>query len=376
MSRYRQGVTGQAGTPEKLGVLLVNTGTPDAPGPAAVRRFLAEMLADPRLVELPRWLWLPVLHGVILRLRPRRSARAYASIWTPEGSPQLVLARRLAAALQARLAEEAGQPVAVELGMNYGNPSIATAMDRLRLAGCTRLLVLPLFPQYAAVVTGSVFDRVTAELRRWRSLPELRFVRDYHDSPRYIAALGQSVEAHFAAHGRPDHLLMSFHSMPREFVERGDPYEVQVHRSAQLLADALGLASDQWSLSFQSRFGFQEWLRPYTVDAVASLARGGVRRLAVVCPGFAVDCLESLEEVAIELPGHFSAQGGVTLDYIPALNDASAHVACLAELACRHAAGWGPNARVVTLSRSGASRPPQSFHAAAGCADGPVHPGR
>lgn len=339
MSRFRQGVIPSPAAPPRLGILLANTGTPDAPDTRAVRRFLAEMLADPRLVELPRWLWLPVLHGVILRLRPRRSARAYASIWTPEGSPQLVYARQLAAALQASLEDQA-LPATVELGMNYGNPSIAAALDRLRLAGCTRLLVLPLFPQYSAVVTGSVFDRVSAELRHWRSLPEVRFVRDYHHAPAYIAALQQSVAAHFAAHGQPDHLLMSFHSIPRDFVERGDPYEAQVHQSSGLLAAALGLAPGHWSVSFQSRFGFQEWLRPYTVDAVGELARSGVHRLAVVCPGFAVDCLESLEEIAMELPEDFQRHGGQTLEYIPALNDAAAHVDCLSDLVSHHCAGW------------------------------------
>jgi ferrochelatase len=355
MSRFRQGVTPSSAAPSRLGVLLVNTGTPDAPDRRAVRRFLAEMLADPRLVELPRWLWLPVLHGVILRLRPRRSAQAYASIWTPEGSPQLVYAHQLAAALQAGL-EDQGLPAAVELGMNYGNPSIAAALDRLRLAGCTRLLVLPLFPQYAAVVTGSVFDRVAAELSRWRSLPELRFVRDYHDAPAYIEALRQSVAAHFAAQGQPDHLLMSFHSMPRDFVERGDPYEAQVQQSSGLLAAALGLAPGQWSVSFQSRFGFQEWLRPYTVDAVAGLARAGVGRLAVVCPGFAVDCLESLEEIAMELPGKFLGHGGETLEYIPALNDGAAHVDCLSGLVCRHAAGWSAGEVAAQGGRQGHGR--------------------
>lgn len=341
MSPYRQGVIPSPGAPARLGVLLVNTGTPDGPDRRSVRRFLAEMLADPRLVELPRWLWLPVLHGVILRLRPRRSAHAYASIWTAEGSPQLVIARRLAAALQARL-DGRGLPVTVELGMNYGNPSIAAALDRLRVAGCTRLLVLPLYPQYAAVVTGSVFDRVAAELRRWRSLPELRFIRDYHDVPAYIEALRQTVTGYFSRHGEPDHLLMSFHSMPRDFVERGDPYELQVHRSAELLAAALGLAPGRWSVSFQSRFGFQEWLRPYTVDAVPGLARAGVRRLAVLCPGFSVDCLESLEEIAAGLPEGFRQHGGERLDYIAALNDEPAHVDCLSGLVVRHVQGWFP----------------------------------
>lgn len=343
----------------QAGVLLANTGTPDQAEPRAVRRFLAEMLADPRLVELPRWLWLPVLHGVVLRLRPRRSAKAYAAVWTAEGSPLLVHARRLRDRLAARLADQCDGRVHVELGMNYGGPSIRDGLRRLRDAGCTRMLVLPLYPQYAAVSTASVFDRVAAELTQWRDLPELRLVRDYHDMPGYIDAMAASIEGWWEREGRADHLLMSFHSMPRAYVERGDPYLEQVQRSARLLAARLNLQPGQWSVSFQSRFGFQEWLRPYTDDAVAGLARAGTRRLAVVCPGFSLDCLESLEEVAIGLRGQFSRHGGETLEYIPALNDSNAHVDCLTELVRRHLSGWvEPRARpshgnVTPFTRTG-----------------------
>jgi len=366
MPKYLNGVGRGAADSSAIGVLLVNTGTPDGPDAGAVRRFLAEMLSDPRLVELPRAIWLPVLHGIVLRLRPRRSARAYQAIWTEAGSPQLVYAERLRSALAARLGQALPVPVHVGLGMSYGNPSIALALDRLQAAGCRRLLVLPLFPQFTAVATGPVFDRVVGELQRWRCLPELRFIRDYHDDDRYIAALRTSIQSHWAAHGRPEHLLMSFHSMPQACVEKGDPYADQVRRTADRLAGELGLATDQWSLSFQSRFGFQEWLRPYTDDAVAKLGKAGVRRLGVVCPGFAVDCLESLEEVALGLPETFSRHGGGSLDYIPALNDAAGHVDCLAGLVGQHAAGWYEPAETAAQQPVAAVRAPLASVAAAG----------
>ena len=324
----------------RIGVLVVNTGTPDEPTPGAVRRFLAQMLADPRLVELPRALWLPILHGVVLRTRPARSARAYRKIWTEHGSPQLVNGLSIAKELRAALERVIVGLTSVELGMRYGNPSIPAALARLREAGAQRVLVLPLFPQYAAVTTGSIFDAVTSELSRWRWVPETRFVNEYHAEPGYIAALAASVREHWQQRGRGEHLLMSFHSMPKKYFEQGDPYFCKCQKTARLLAEELGLLEGEWSLTFQSRFGFQEWLRPYTDDVVRELARSGVKRLDVVCPGFSMDCLESLEEIAITSAQHFRDSGGEELRYIPALNDRADHVAFLAKLVAAHCAGW------------------------------------
>jgi len=324
----------------RIGVLIVNTGTPDEPTPRGVRRFLAQMLADPRLVELPRALWLPILHGVILRLRPRRSARAYQKIWTAEGSPQLVNGRRIAEQLKPALERVIVGLTAVELGMTYGKPSIPDALARLRDAGAQRFVVLPMFPQYAAVTTGSIFDAVTRALRKWRWVPEMRFVTEYHDQPGYIASLAASVREKWQAQGRGQHLVMSFHSMPQKYFEKGDPYFCKCQKTARLLAEELELADGEWSLTFQSRFGYQEWLRPYTDEVVTALAARGVKSLNVVCPGFSMDCLESLEEIAIAAKESFLHAGGERLDYVPALNDRADHVAFLARLVARNCEGW------------------------------------
>ena len=323
--------------PARVGVLLVNLGSPGQPTPGGVRRFLAEMLSDPRLIELPRALWLPILHGVILRVRPRRSARLYRKIWMPEGSPLIVYARRLADALQAALAGQVDGGCAIQIGMCYGDPAIAAGLQALRSSGVQRLIILPLYPQYAGVTTGSVFDHVAAELAGWRVVPELRFINDYHDAPAYIAALKASVREHWEKNGRSQHLLMSFHSMPKRLFEKGDPYYTRCQHTATLLAGALGLKDEEWSLSFQSRFGYQEWLQPYTADVVRQRARDGVRKLTVICPGFSLDCLESLEEIAITGREAFLEHGGESLDYIPALNERADHVSLLGDLILRRA---------------------------------------
>jgi protoporphyrin/coproporphyrin ferrochelatase len=321
----------------RLGVLLVNLGSPSEPTPGGVRRFLAEMLSDPRLIELPRALWLPILHGVILRVRPRRSARLYRKIWMPEGSPLIVYAGRLANALQAALAGHVDGGCAIQVGMCYGEPSIGAGLQALRASGVERLIVLPLYPQYAGVTTASVFDHVAAELAGWRIVPELRFNNDYHDAPAYIEALKASVLEHWQKNGRSQQLLMSFHSMPKRLFENGDPYYPRCRHTAQLLAGALGLKEGEWSLSFQSRFGYQEWLQPYTADVVRQRAQEGVRRLTVICPGFSLDCLESLEEIALTARESFLEHGGEALDYIPALNDRADHVRLLGDLVLRNA---------------------------------------
>lgn len=321
------------------GVLLANLGTPDAPTPAALRRYLAEFLWDRRVVEIPRLPWWLILHGIILRVRPARSARKYRAIWTPEGSPLLAISRRQAAALAAALADRHPGAIRVALGMRYGNPSIAAALAELRAAGARRLLVLPLYPQYSATTTASTFDAIAAELRAWRWLPELRFVAHYHDDPGYLDALAASVRA--ARAERPgERLLFSFHGLPKRNLLAGDPYHCQCHKTARLVAERLGLQAAQWAVAFQSRFGRAEWLQPYTGALLADWAKAGVKTVDVVCPGFAADCLETLEEIAIENRQVFLAAGGERYRYIPALNDAPTHIGALVDLIGRHATGW------------------------------------
>jgi ferrochelatase len=328
------------GTPGKLGVLVANLGTPEAPTPAAVRRFLAEFLWDPRVVELSRPLWWLALNGVILRLRPRRSARAYREVWTDAGSPLLTGTLALANALQGRLEALLPSAPLVAVGMTYGKPSIAAALAELRARNVRRLLVLPLYPQYSATTTASVFDRVSAELGRWRWLPELRFITEYHAEPGYIEALAGRVAAARAASTPTAHLLFSFHGLPRRNLEAGDPYYCQCQATARLVAEELALDAAAWSVAFQSRVGRERWLEPYTEDRLRALAARGTRRVSVVCPGFAVDCLETLEEIAIRGRAQFLAAGGEAFQYIPALNDSAAHVDSLARIVVRHSGGW------------------------------------
>jgi len=321
-----------------MGVLLVNLGTPDAPDRAAVRRYLKEFLWDPRVVETPRALWWLILNGIILTTRPQRSARAYASIWGKEGSPLLTISR----AQHARLAEALGPELKVELAMRYGQPSIPQALAALRQAGVRRLLVLPLYPQYSGTTTASVFDAVTREISGWRWIPELRFVNQYHDDPALIAALADSVRAYQARHGRPQRLVMSFHGLPQAYCDAGDPYFCQCHKTARLLAERLELATEDYAIAFQSRLGVKAWLQPYTDAYLQGLPAQGIRRVQVICPGFSADCLETLEEVAMENRDHFLAKGGESYDYIPCLNDGEGHIAFLKGLIHRHLQGWEP----------------------------------
>ncbi len=325
--------------PPKAAVLLVNLGTPDAPKPWPLRRYLREFLSDRRVVELPRLLWWPILYLIILPLRARKSARAYASIWTEQGSPLLFLSRRLAELLDQRLAQ-ISLDVQVMLAMNYGQPSIDQAIDRLRADNVQRLLVLPLYPQYSATTTASVFDRVTRSLSRLRWLPELRFINDYHGEEGWLDAVARSVRDFQQGRDRPDKLVFSFHGIPKRNLLAGDPYYCQCQVSARRIANRLGLTDDQWQLSFQSRLGKAEWLKPYTDKTLQLLAKEGVRRVQVVCPGFAVDCLETLEEIAVENRDEFIEAGGEQLDYIPCLNDSAPHAALLEGLIRRHGQGW------------------------------------
>ncbi|QKT03087.1 ferrochelatase [Ectothiorhodospiraceae bacterium 2226] len=340
MPRYQGEAQYAHDSPSTLGVLLVNLGTPDAPTPTALRRYLREFLSDPRVVEAPRWLWWLALHGVILRIRPPRAAKAYQSVWTPEGSPLLAISQRQSEALQLELERRLPGGTRVALAMRYGNPSVRAGLEALRAAGARRVLVFPLYPQYSATTTASVFDAVSEVLRGWRWLPELRFINHYHDDPGYIAALADSVRAYWAQHGRPDHLLMSFHGIPRRYLLAGDPYHCECHKTGRLLAEALALDPQAWTLTFQSRFGREEWLKPYTDHTLKALAERGVGRVDVVCPGFSADCLETLEEIEEQNREVFLHAGGQSYHYIPALNDSAAHIAALADLVQHHAQGW------------------------------------
>jgi len=333
----------QQGQVRHTAVLLCNLGTPDAPTAPALRRYLAQFLGDPRVVEIPRALWRPILHGIILRTRPARSAAKYASIWTAEGSPLAVWTARQAVMLRGWLGE-AGQQVAVLPAMRYGQPAIAAQLQALQADGVRRVLVLPLYPQYSATTTASVVDDVAAWVRRSRHFPELRFVNDYHDHPDYIAALAQSVRAHWKREGGPaDQLVMSFHGIPERNVRLGDPYAEQCRTTARLLAQALGLDEDRYQLTFQSRFGKARWLEPYTEPTLVALARAGTRRVDVMCPGFTGDCLETLEEINQEAREAFLHAGGQEFRYIPCLNDSPAWITALSRIAQQHLAGWmGP----------------------------------
>jgi ferrochelatase len=314
------------------GVLLVNTGTPTAPTPAAVRRFLRPFLSDPRVVELPRWLWLPLLNGVILPLRAPRSAANYQRIWQPGGSPLAVYSAALATALQREFDQLAPAQFLVASAFLYSDPGVATAVQALLAARCARVVVLPLYPQYSATTTAAVYDQTGDAMRRLRALPELRLLRDYHDDARYIAALAGSVRAHWQQQGRGEHLLMSFHGIPLRCVQRGDPYERQCRATAAALAVALDLGDAQWSLAFQSRFGKARWLEPATDRTLAHLGKRGIQALDVICPGFAVDCLETLEEIVIGGQEIFAHAGGGRLRYIAALNASEAHARALAQI--------------------------------------------
>lgn len=331
----------QHGQSEPIGILLLNLGTPDAPAPAAVRRYLAEFLSDPRVVELPRLLWAPILHGIILRVRPAKSARKYASIWTPEGSPLLAWTRRQAQALQARL-DERHTPGAlrVEPAMRYGHPSVPEALNRLQAAGARRILVLPAYPQYSGATTGSAFDAVAAWGRGTRWVPELRFVGAYHDDPAYIAALADSIRSQWQQLGTPDILVTSFHGMPERTLHQGDPYHCQCQKTARLLGEALDWPRERLRVTFQSRFGKAKWLEPATEPTLQALAREGHHHVQVVCPGFSADCLETLEEIAQEGRATFLNAGGRQFHYLPCLNDRPQGIDTLLTLTERHLSGW------------------------------------
>ncbi|WP_342128387.1 ferrochelatase [Hydrogenophaga sp. OTU3427] len=332
------------GQPATTAVLLCNLGTPDEATAPAVRRYLAEFLGDGRVVEIPKPLWWLILHGIILRVRPAKSAAKYASIWTPEGSPLKVWTEKQATLLRGFLGER-GHQVLVRHAMRYGSPSIAAQLDALKAEGATRILILPLYPQYSGTTTASVMDAVYDWGRKVRHLPELRFVNRYHDDAGYIAALAASVRQHWMAHGQPDKLVMSFHGVPERTLHLGDPYHCECLKTGRLLAEALGLAKDRYVVTFQSRFGKAKWLQPYTEPTLVALAQSGVKRVDVMCPGFTSDCLETLEEINMEARAAFLHAGGESFHYLPCLNDRNEWLRALADLSERHLGGWPTQAK-------------------------------
>ncbi len=347
----------QHGEAPRTAVLLCNLGTPDAPTPAAVRRYLAEFLSDHRVVEIPRLLWWCILHGIILRFRPAKSAAKYASIWTPDGSPLKVWTEKQAKLLQGWLGQR-NHVVKVRWAMRYGSTSIASQLDALKAEGVSRVLVVPAYPQYSATTTASVFDAVYAWAQRTRALPELRFINHYHDDANYIAALAARIERHWKTHGRAAQLVMSFHGVPERTLHLGDPYHCECLKTARLLAQQLGLTPTQYTVTFQSRLGRAKWLQPYTEPTLIGMAKSGVKRVDVVCPGFTSDCLETLEEINMEARAAFLGAGGEVFHYIPCLNDDPEWITALCLLSQQHLAGWPtqqvPDAHTLAASRTAA----------------------
>jgi len=340
MAYYRAAAPAAAATPERIGVLVVNLGTPDSPSYLAVQRYLRDFLGDRRVIDTSRLVWLPLLYGVVLPFRPIRTLRNYRKVWMNGGSPLLVYSARLTTKIGERLKEAFGDDVRVELAMTYGNPGIARGIRVLAEQNVQKLLVLPLYPQYCSSTTGSVFDRTSQVLQRWRWLPETRFVNDYYDDPGYIEALTARILEHWAEVGERSHLMLSYHGIPAVYVKEGDPYQAQANETTRLLVERLGLAPDEYSHCYQSRFGSVVWLQPYTEDTLKVLAARGVRKVTVASPSFAVDCLETLEEVAIEYRDKFLELGGERLTLVPCLNDEDRHADLLTAIVKRQLEGW------------------------------------
>ena len=328
------------GAQEKLGILLVNLGSPDAPTPSAVRRYLAQFLADPRVIEANRFIWWFALHCVILRIRPPRAAKAYQKVWTDDGSPLVHISKLQTQAIQKKLEQRFRGHVIADLAMTYGNPSIKSGLEGLRKAGARRLLILPLYPQYSATTTAAVFDQVTNVLQSWRWLPDLRMINQYHDHPKYIEALASSIKKQWAAKPRGDILLFSFHGIPQRYIDNGDPYFCHCQKTSRLVAEHLELADNEWKLVFQSRFGREPWLEPYCSITLQELPASGIKNVDIVCPGFAADCLETLEEIQMENKTLFLEAGGEQFNYIPCLNEDPSHIDALSEILTAHMFGW------------------------------------
>jgi ferrochelatase len=323
-----------------IGVLLVNLGTPEAPTSKAVRPYLRQFLSDPRVIEWPRWLWLPVLEAIILRVRPRRSARLYETIWTDEGSPLLTISQEIAANLEEALAGSSETPVKVALAMRYGQPSIAAGLEELRQANAQRILILPLYPQYSATTVGTIFDEVFDTLKQWRWVPEIRTINHYHQHPLYIEAIVGSICRYWSENGRGERLLLSFHGIPISYSQKGDPYRDQCQQTARLITRALEADEEEVFFTFQSRFGPEDWLQPYSDETLIAWAQEGIGRVDTICPGFATDCLETLQEMGMENRDLYLEAGGEEYAYIPALNTAPEHIRLLADLVRQNCLGW------------------------------------
>jgi len=328
------------GSPSKAGVLLINLGTPEAPTAESLRPYLKQFLSDRRVIELHPLLWWPILHGFILPFRPKKSAEKYAKIWMPEGSPLRVYTERQTELLRKTLHTQTHSELVVEYAMNIGTPSIAEVLGKMQAQGCERILVIPLFPQYSSSSTASAMDNVFTVLKKIRNLPEIRVVKQYHDHPGYVSALAQSVRDYWDTHGQPDKLIISFHGVPRKNLDNGDPYHCLCQKTGRLLAEALALNADQYQVCFQSRFGGAKWLTPYTDITLEQLAKDNTRRVDVVCPGFVSDCLETLEEIAIEAKDTFIKAGGQEFHYIPCLNERDDWIEALSNIATTHLQGW------------------------------------
>ncbi len=340
MSSYQTEPSFTHGTPQKTGILLVNLGTPDAPTPQAVRAYLGEFLSDPRVVEMPKIFWWLILNGIILNTRPKKSAAKYASIWLEEGSPLRVYTEKQTALLQGYLGQRTQAPFVIEYAMRYGSPSIPSVLRRLKEQNCQRILVVPMYPQYAASTTATVTDIVFRELQQMRNTPALRTIRNFHDAPGYIKALANNINTYWMQNGRPEKLLMSFHGLPQHTLQKGDPYHCECHKTGRLLAQQLGLKPEQYAITFQSRFGTSAWLQPYTSATLKQWGAQKTRRVDVVCPGFVADCLETLEEIAQEGKETFQHAGGGEYHYISCLNDRSDWMHALTDLVLDNLQGW------------------------------------
>jgi len=346
--RFKGKSSFEHGRSASMGVLVVNLGTPDEPTPASVRRYLAEFLSDRRVVEIPKLLWMLILHGIILRIRPAKSARAYQTVWSEQGSPLMAGSSELSSKIHTLLNDRISGACKVQLAMRYGNPSIKDGLEKLQAEGAERIMVLPLYPQYSGATTGSVADAVFSNLSKWRWVPELRMLGAYHDDPDYISAVAQSIDAHWQANGyltnekldKGHKLFISFHGMPKATLLAGDPYFCHCHKTARLIAAKLNLHEDQWEMAFQSRFGKAEWLQPYAAKRFVELPEEGVKNITVVCPGFSIDCLETLEEIAIEGREEFIAAGGQSFDYVPSLNSSAQHVEFMVNRIIENASAW------------------------------------